>query len=155
MLYLPAVVVEVAAMLTVVEPAPGAAMLVELKLTVTPAGAPLAVKLTAELKLLTSTVVRVSVPLLPWITLSAVAEGTSVKVAAGAMVSVTDAALETPPPVAVSVMGYEPVATELATVKLAIAEPEPGEAMLVGLKTTVKPAGAPLAVKATTELKPS
>ena len=89
---------EAAVKLTVVVPAPGAAIVTGLKLTVTPVGAPLAVKPIDELKLFTSAVVSVSVLLLPCITPSEVAEGVSVKLAVAETVSVTVTVLVTPPP---------------------------------------------------------
>jgi hypothetical protein len=60
-------------------PAPGAAMKVGLKLTVTPVGCPLAVKVTAELKPPTFAVVIVDAPLLPGATVTEVGEAESVK----------------------------------------------------------------------------
>lgn len=56
------------------EPEPGAAMDVGLKLTVTPLGAPLAVRATAELNPPETEVVMVELPLLPAATLSDVGD---------------------------------------------------------------------------------
>ena len=62
---MPVAVVEATAIVTLEVPEPGAAMEVGLKLTVTPAGWPLAVKATDELKPPETAVVIVDVPLLP------------------------------------------------------------------------------------------
>jgi len=61
----PVVVVEATAIVMVELPEPGAAMDVGLKLTVTPAGWPLADKVTVELKPPAIVEVIVDVPLLP------------------------------------------------------------------------------------------
>lgn len=66
--YVPVAVVEATAMVMVELPEPGATMDVGLKLTITPAGWPLAVKAMAELKPPETAVVIVDVPLLPWTT---------------------------------------------------------------------------------------
>jgi hypothetical protein len=66
--YVPVAVVEATAMVMVELPEPGAAMDVGLKLTVTPAGWPLAFKEMAELKPPEMAVVIVDVPLPPWTT---------------------------------------------------------------------------------------
>jgi len=66
--YVPVAVVEATAIVMVELPEPGAAMDVGLKLTVTPAGWPLAVKAMAELKPPETAVVIVDVPLPPWTT---------------------------------------------------------------------------------------
>lgn len=51
-------------------------------------------------------------------------------------------------------MVYVPVAVVEATVKVAVDVPEPGTPMDAGLKPTVTPVGAPLAVSATAESNP-
>lgn len=51
-------------------------------------------------------------------------------------------------------MLYVPVAVVGATVNVAVEVPEPGEAIGVGLKPTVTPAGIPEAVKETPEVNP-
>jgi|HubBroStandDraft_4_1064222.scaffolds.fasta_scaffold16979_4 hypothetical protein len=66
--YVPIAVVEATAMVMVELPEPGAAIDVGLKLTVTPAGWPLALKAMAELKPPETAVVIVDVPLPPWTT---------------------------------------------------------------------------------------
>jgi hypothetical protein len=72
-------VVEATANVTVEVPEPGAAIDAGLKLTVTPAGAPDAVRATAELNPPETAVVIVEVPLLPAATETAVGEAEIVK----------------------------------------------------------------------------
>ncbi len=72
--------VEPTARVTVDDPDPGAAIDVGLKLTVTPAGWPLADKATAVSKPSSALVVTVEVPLLPCTTETEVGEADSVKV---------------------------------------------------------------------------
>ena len=71
---MPAAVVEATAKVTVEVPEPGAAIDAGLKLTVTPEGAPDAVRATAELNPPETVVVMVDVPLLPAATETAVGE---------------------------------------------------------------------------------
>lgn len=59
-----------------------------------------------------------------------------------------------PPPVAVTVMVCEPVEAVLATVRVRVDVPEPGEAIEVGLKLAVTPVGKPVAESETAELNP-
>jgi hypothetical protein len=75
----PAVVPEATAKVTVEVPEPGAAMEDGLKLTVTPDGAPDAVRATAELNPPETAVVIVELPLLPAATETAVGDAESVK----------------------------------------------------------------------------
>ena len=58
-----------------------------------------------------------------------------------------------PPPLPVTVMGYAPAGALLPTVMVMVEEPEPGAAMLLGLKLTVAHEGTPVAVRATELLK--
>ena len=60
----------------------------------------------------------------------------------------------TPPPVAVIVIGYVPVGAVLATVRVKSEVPEPGAAIVAGLKLPVTPDGTPVADKVTAESKP-
>lgn len=71
--------VEATAKVTVELPEPGAPIDVALKVTVTPAGAPDAVRVTAELNPPETAVVTVEFPLLPAATESAVGEAEIVK----------------------------------------------------------------------------
>ena len=88
--YVPAVVVEATARVIVDVPEPGAAMDVGLKLTVTPAGWPVADKATAELKPPETAVVIVEAPLLPCTTETEVGEAESVKAGVAAEVTVSE-----------------------------------------------------------------
>lgn len=85
-------------------PEPGAAIDVGLKVTVTPAGWPLADKATAALKPLETAVLTVHLPVLPCTTETDVGEADNVK-AAAFTVRVTDVVCVTPPPVPVTVIG--------------------------------------------------
>lgn len=76
---MPVAVVEATVNVAVEEPEPGAAIEAGLKLTVTPAGAPDAVRATAELNPPEIAVVMAEVPLLPWVTETAVGEAEMVK----------------------------------------------------------------------------
>lgn len=59
-----------------------------------------------------------------------------------------------PPPLPVTVMGYVPVGVLEPTVMVMIELPVPGAGMVVGLKLTVVPEGAPVADKLIELLKP-
>lgn len=103
--YVPGVVVEATARVRVEVPAPGAAMDVGLKLTVTPLGWPLADKAIAESKPLKTAVVIVAVPLLPGATESEVGEAEMLKfgvVAAPTSALIRPAPFGLPQPVAKS-----------------------------------------------------
>lgn len=78
---MPVAVVEATANVAVEEPEPGTGILAEagLKLTVTPAGAPDAVRAISELNPPEIAVVMVELPLLPWVTETAVGEAEMVK----------------------------------------------------------------------------
>ena len=139
---------------TVVVPAPGAAMVDEgLKLTVTPEGWPDAVNVTAALKPPATVVVTVEVPLLPGLTLTEVGEAETAKLGVTVTVRLTVAVCVMPPPAPVMVIGYVPVAAVEATVRVTVDVPEPGAAIEILLKLTVTPAGWPDADKAIAELK--
>jgi hypothetical protein len=93
-MYVPATVVEATARVRVEVPEPGAAMVEELKLAVTPVGAPLAVKAIAELKPPETVVVSVDLPLLPCATETEVGEAESAKAGTAAAVTVSETVLE-------------------------------------------------------------
>ena len=139
---------------TVDVPEPGAAMVVLLKLTVTPEGWPDADKPMAEPKEPDAAVVIVDVPLLPRATETAVGEAEMVKLAGPTTVRLSVVVWVIPPPIPVMVIGYVPVAVLDATVNDTLDEPEPGAAMGVGVKPTVTPEGWPDADSAIAELKP-
>ena len=86
-------------------PPPGAAIVLGLKLTVVPLGAPLAVRLIALLNPPLTVVVIVEVPELPCATLTEVGEPVRVKLGAAVTVRVTVALCGIPPPLPVTVIG--------------------------------------------------
>ena len=88
-------------------PAPGAAIVLGLKLSVVPLGAPLAVRLIALLKPPLTVVVIVEVPCPPRTTVAEAGESVSVKLGetAGVTVRVTVALCWIPPPLPVTVIG--------------------------------------------------
>jgi hypothetical protein len=86
-------------------PPPGAAIVLGLKLTVVPLGAPLADKLMALLKPPLTVVVIVEVPELPCATLTEVGEPVSAKLAGTVTVRATVVLCWIPPPVPVTVIG--------------------------------------------------
>lgn len=78
--YVPTAVVEATAKVRVDVPEPGAAKDVELRLTVTPAGAPVADNVTAESKPPATVLVMVELPLLPCTTETDAGDAESVRV---------------------------------------------------------------------------
>ena len=68
-------------------------------------------------------------------------------------VKVTVVVGESPPPVAVTVIGYVPVGVFAPTATVIVEVPAPGAAIVLGLNVTVVPLGAPVEVKATELLK--
>lgn len=85
-------------------PAPGAAMDVGLKVTVTPEGKPDADNATAASKLPAIVVVTVVVPLLPGATVTAVGEAETAKLGGTVTVRLTVVVCVRPPPVPVTVI---------------------------------------------------
>ena len=138
------------------EPEPGLAIELGLNTPVTPVGTPVAESATTALKPPETVVVTTAYAACPRARDPAAGETEMAKAPAGAVVtvSVTVAVCVIPPPVAVTVMGYVPAAVVEATASVSAEVPEPGAAMDAGLKVAVTPAGCPLAVKATAELKP-
>ena len=118
-----------------------------------PVGKPDAVNATADLKLPEIAVVIVLVPFAPSATVSNGVPAEIVNVPGAVIFRVTEDVCVTPPPVAVTVIGYEPATAVDATVKVSVDEPEPGAAMDAGLNAAVTPAGSPLAVSAIAELQ--
>jgi len=154
MVYVPGAVLEATASVAVEEPEPGAAMVDGLKPTVTPAGWPLAVSATAALNPLPPLAAMVVLPLPPCTTDTAAGPAATVSVGAAVTVSEMAAVGASPPPAPVTVMVYVPGAVLEATASVAVEVPEPGAAMVDGLKPTVTPAGWPLAVSATADSNP-
>ncbi len=127
-----------------------------LKAAVTPLPIPLADKLTLPANPLDGVIVIVDVPLDDRVIVKLVGDADSVKLpaATAVTVSVTVALCAVLPPVPVTVMVYVPVAVVEATAILIVELPDPGAAIVAGVKLTVTPAGCPLAVKAIAELNP-
>ena len=86
-------------------PAPGAAIDVGLKPTVTPVGAPVADSPTVALNPFIVVVVTVEVPFVPWAALTAFGDAEMVKSAGVVTVRLTVVLWLLPPPVPVMVMG--------------------------------------------------
>jgi hypothetical protein len=135
-------------------PEPGDAIDAGLNAAVTPVGKPDAVSATADLKLPEIAVVMVLVPFAPGATVSNGVAAEIVNVAGAVIFRITKDVCVTPPPVAVTVTGYEPITAVEATVKVSVDEPEPGAAMDAGLNAAVTPAGSPLAVSVIAEFRP-
>ncbi len=135
-------------------PEPGDAIEVGLNAAVVPVGKPDAVSAMADLKPPATAVVIVLVPFAPSETVSKGVPAEIVKLAGAVTFRVTEEVCVTPPPLAVIVIGYEPVATVEATVIVIVDDPEPGAAIEAGLNPTVTPVGWPLAVSVIAELSP-
>ena len=151
---MPVAVLDPTAIVIVELPAPGAAIGLGLKLTVVPLGAPLAVRLIALLNPPLTVVAIVEVPELPCATLTEVGEPVSVKLAAAVTVRVTVALCWVSPPFPSTVIGYVPAAVLEPTAIVIVELPPPGAAIVLGLKLTVVPLGAPVAERLMALLKP-
>jgi hypothetical protein len=127
-----------------------------LNATVTPVGCPDALSAITELNPPVTLLVMVDVPELPSATESDVGEADKANPGCTAAVTVrlTVVVRVTPPPVAVTVIGYVLAATVEDTVAVMVELPDPGAAMEAGLKPTVTPLGWPEALRATALLKP-
>ena len=77
-----------------------------------------------------------------------------VKLGAAVTVSVTVVLCWIPPPLPVTVMGYVPTGVLAPTVMVMVELPEPGAGIVLGLKLTVVPVGAPVADRLIELLKP-
>ena len=102
---MPTTVLDPTVIVIVELPPPGAAIVLGLKLTVVPLGAPEADKLIALLKPPLTVVVMVEVPWLPCTTLSEAGAAERVKLGAAVTVRVTVALCWIPPPFPVTVIG--------------------------------------------------
>jgi hypothetical protein len=136
-------------------PDPGAAMLAGLKVAVTPEGWPLADREIAESKPPAMAAVMVDWPDPPGATVTAAGAADKVKLGTPpeTIVRLTPAVAVTPPPVALIVIVYVPAVAPPPAVSVRVDEPDPGEAMVDGLKLAVTPAGRPVAVSEIAELK--
>ena len=132
-------------MVMVEVPAPGAGMVGGLKLTVVPDGAPELDRLMELLKPPLIAVVIVELPWLPCWMVSEAGEAEIVKLGwpPAVTVSVTVVLCWIPPPLPVTVMGYVPTGVLLPTVMVMVELPAPGAGIVLGLKLTDVPEGAP------------
>ena len=141
-----------------VAPAPTATVIVELppavteaglKLAVTPAGRPLALRLTLCAAPLVTAVLIVEVPFVPWATVRLLGLAAIEKSDGGAgfTVRLTDVLCVAVVPVPVTVIAYVPGVVADATV--AVIVDEPPAVTDDGLKPIVTPAGRPLALRTT------
>lgn len=135
------------------DPAPGAAMELGLKLTVTLLGSPLADKAIAELKPPEIVVVMVDWPEFPGLIVSDVGDALMVKLG-DVPVTVRETVVVSLvlPEVPVTVIVYVPGAVDEATLIDMVEVPAP--VIEVGLKVTVTPVGWPLADKVIAPSKP-
>lgn len=135
------------------DPAPGAAMELGLKLTVTLLGSPLADKAIAELKPPEIVVVMVDWPEFPGLIVSDVGDALMVKLGVVPVtVSKTVVVSTVLPEVPVTLMLYVPATVDEATVSFMAEVPAP--VIEVGLKPTVTPVGWPVADKEMAESNP-
>jgi len=150
----PAAADEVAVSVRVEEPEPGAATDVGLKLALTPEGRPDADKDTAELKPPEIVVDTVELPEPPCVTDTDVGEALMAKFGVAAAVTVNPrlAVWLLPPPVAVIVAVAEPTVAEELAVRVRVDEPDPGAAIVDGLKLALTPEGSPDAEREIAEL---
>jgi hypothetical protein len=147
---------ELAVSVRVEVPEPGAAIDVGLKLALTPEGSPEADRDTAELKPPDMVVDIVELPEPPCVTETEVGEALMAKFGVGAAVTVKPrvAAWLLPPPEAVIVTVDVPTVADELAVSVKVEEPEPGAAIVEGLKLALTPEGSPEADRDTAELKP-
>jgi len=134
-------------------PEPGAGIVTGLKLTVVPAGTPEADRLIELLKPLVMTAVMVEVPWLPWAIVRADGEAEIVKLPDPVTVRVTVVCCCKPPPLPVTVIGYVPAGVLAPTLIVIVELPDPGAGIVLGLKVTVVPLGAPVAARLMALLK--
>ena len=145
---------EVAVSVRVEDPEPGAAIDAGLKLALTPEGRPDADNDTAALKPPETVVEMVELPEVPCVTETDVGEALMVKFGVGAAVTVNPRAAVwvLPPPVAVIVTVAVPTVADELAVRVRVDEPEPGAAIVDGLKAALTPDGNPDAEREIAEL---
>ena len=124
-------------------PAPGAGIVVTVNESVTPEGRPLALRLIAELKPPEVVVVIATSYCPPLDTVIAAAEDDTVNAGTTAAVTfkVTIAVRTRLPPLAVTVIAYDPTDAFAATAIVMVDAPAPGAPSVTGLNVTVTPAG--------------
>src|SRR5271163_2546581 len=122
-------------------PAPGAGIVLGLKLTPIPEGMPEAVRAILLLNPLLTVVVMVEFPWVPCTMVSRPGEADSVKLGCPLAVTVKAnvAVCLIPPPTALTVMVYFPTGARRNTATLMVALPAPGAPIMRGLKPTATP----------------
>src|ERR1700722_2284059 len=140
-------------MVSVLIPAPGAAIVAGENEAVTPLGAALSDNAIAELKDPPFAVETATRPEDPGMTLRIADEGAMVKVGAALMVRGIDKDSVTAPPVAVTVSGKVPAGATLVVVIINVAWPEPGRILDVE-SVALTPCGIPLTTSFNAVLKP-
>ncbi len=120
------------------------------KVAVTPAGSPLAARVTEPVKPLPGATVTLLAAVAPCTTVALAGEDDSVKLGAGATVTATIAADEIVPLVPVMVTCEVPAATELLAVKVTVLDPVAGSVPNVA----VTPVGSPVAARVTEPVNP-
>src|SRR5271169_7035367 len=136
-------------------PDPGAGIGLGLKFTFVPEGTPEVVSVMELLKPPLTVVVMVEVFWLPCGMVREEGDAEMVKFLPALMtVRVTVVLCCTPPPLPVTVMGYVPVGVLLPTVIVMVELPAPGAGIVLGLKLTVVPVGAPELERLMELLKP-
>lgn len=150
----PVVADDVADNVRVEDPEPGAEIDVGLKLALTPDGRPDADNDKAELKPPETVVEMVELPEPPWVTETDVGEALMAKFGVGAAVTVSPNVVVwlLPPPVAVIVIVAVPTVADELAVRERVDEPEPGAAIVDGLKAALTPDGSPDAEREIAEL---
>ena len=118
-----------------------------------PDGNPVTDRLIAALKVEFGVVLSVTVFDPPAATLTDVAEGDNVKVGAGATVRESETVFCSVPLVPVTVSVALPALAVLAAVSLSTVLPDPGAAIVTGVKVPVTPVGSPVTAKAIAALK--
>jgi hypothetical protein len=151
--YVPGIVFEELPMLSRVEdPAP----IVEAAVfAVTPAGAPATDTESAPVNV-PFTEPQETCALVDWPTSSVTLAGFAERAQLAGTVTTRDkeAFCVTPPPLAVTLNGYVPAAAVFATVRVSMLEPPAAPLIVAGENAAATPAGCPVTVRATTELKP-
>lgn len=148
----PGITAEPTESVSVLCPLPGAAMVVGLKVAVTPLGSPMVARDRADLNPAAPVAVTVMDPTPPRATVRL--EALSERVKAGTTERLKACVLVTPPPTA------ETVSVAVTAVVVAVADsvkvllPAPVAAMFAGAKLAVTPAGSPAMDMATVELNP-
>lgn len=146
--------VEAAESVSTLDPEPGDTIVPEEEnCPLMPDGNPVTDRLIAALKVEFGVVVNVTVFEPPAGTLTVVAEGDKVKVGAGATVREIETVFFSVPLVPVTVSVALPALALLAAVSLSTVLPDPGAAIVTGVKVPVTPAGNPVTVKAIAALK--